>query len=90
MAGPRFWSIFRMPSSVAVKYGLFKGLGRLNSPYFTATSEGLVGQRCLLVRSCYAAVTESAWNFSPAASTAAASCSAVTVSAHSTWTVWVS
>ena len=39
MAGPRFWSIFRMSPSVAVKYGLFKGLGRLNSPYFTATSE---------------------------------------------------
>ena len=39
--------------------------------------------------SCYAAVTDRAWNFSPAPSTAAASCSAVTVSAHSTWTVWV-
>lgn len=83
MAGPRFWSIFRMSPSVAVKYGLFKGLGRLNSPYFTATSEGAGG-------ACYAAVTDRAWNFSPAASTAAASCSAVTVSAHSTWTVWVS
>ena len=35
----------------------------------------------------YAAVTDRAWNFSPAPSTAAASCSAVTVSAHSTWTV---
>lgn len=84
MAGPRFWSIFRMPPSVAVKYGLFKGLGRLNSPYFTATSEDSVGS------DCYAAVTERAWNFSPAPSTAAVSCSTVTVSAHSTWTVWVS
>ena len=35
----------------------------------------------------YAAVTDRAWNFSPAPSTAAASCSAVTVSAHSTCTV---
>lgn len=84
MAGPRFWSIFRMPPSVAVKYGPFKGLGRHNSPYFTATSEDSVGS------DCYAAVTERAWNFSPAPSTAAVSCSTVTVSAHSTWTVWVS